>query len=275
MSGSSPPDDFPSSLPVGPAFESTAASSSASSDPPPPLPSDLDNPTPNEQLALDAWLRRNPAYINTIPWYRYPSLPILAPLWGYSDADFRAECLESLLFYTSAAGRRLADQERDALLEPITRTAVASSYDRPATIGAAAWLMARSWRKSGLREAAAAAQQQQYHHQPQAEVVGGHITHFSSPQQQQQQQQHSQYQPRGSAARSLAGSLVRRAARASTAGLTCAVGYYALWTPWRFLWGGVEVETIGADLRLEKMCIDMEQNMKNKVSDMLRRHGGL
>lgn len=244
----------------------TSPSSSSAPDPPPPLPSDLDNPTPNEQLALDAWLRRNPSYINTIRWHHYSALPVLSPLWGYSVADFRAECLESLLFYTSACGRRLTDPERDALLEPITRTAVASSYDRPAALGAAAWLVARSWRKTGLREAARQRQQQLQQHAAQGE---GHITHFSSPP--PQQHQHQQQIP---VARSLAGALVRRAARASAVGLTCAAGYYALWTPWRFLWGGIEVDTIGADLRLERMCLDMERNMKDKVSDLLRRHGG-
>lgn len=242
-----------------------STSSSAPSDPPPPLPSDLENPTPDEQLALDAWLRRNPAYINTIRWHRYSRLPVLSPLWGYSDVDFRAECLESLLFYTSACGRRLSDTERDALLEPITRTAVASSLDRPAALGAAAWLAARSWRKTGLRDAAAtaaAAAQQQQH-------GDGHITHFSTP-----QHSHHQQQIPG-AGSSIARALVRRAARASAVGLTCAVGYYALWTPWRYIWGGVEVQAIGADLRLERMCLDMERNMKDKAADLLRRHGGL
>ncbi|KAF3771324.1 hypothetical protein M406DRAFT_349652 [Cryphonectria parasitica EP155] len=265
---------------------------SARSDPPPPLPADLDNPTPQEDAAVDDWLRRNTSYITTIPWFRYPALPALSLLWGYSDADFRDECLESLLFYTRAAGRRLSLRERDAVLEPITRTAVAASYDRPVALGLAAWLMARSWAKSGHRAAAAAAaaaaahaqQYQQYAAAAAAAqsatmgTVGadGHITHFSGGQTHHQPQTHSQihYGAGGASRSQVLGTLARRVVRTGSVGLFCAAGYYVLWTPWRFMLGNQEVDSIREDLRLEKMCQDMDRNMNSKVAEMLRRHGG-
>lgn len=264
-----------SSSPSASSPPSPASPSSSSADPPPPLP-DNDEPTPNEQLALDSWLRRNNSYIDTIPWHRYAALPVLSDLWGYSDVDFRHECLESLLFYTSACGRRLTDSERDALLEPITRSAVASRYDRPAALALGAWLVARSWRKTGARH------QYQQHAAASAAAAaaaaaagaggGGHITHFSAPSPPHhvpQQQPHM-----AATARALAGSLARRAARASGVGLACAVGYYALSSPWQLLWGAVEVETIGMDRRLERMCLDMEQTIKEKTAAAMRRYGG-
>ncbi|KAJ4389034.1 hypothetical protein N0V93_006496 [Gnomoniopsis smithogilvyi] len=240
--------------------------------------SDLDAPTDAESASLEAWLRRNEPYITTIRWHHYPSLPALSPLWGYSDADFRAECLESLLFYTRAAGRKLTDDERDAVLSPIARTAVAASYDRPVALGLAFWGMARSWSKSGLREmmrrsaadAAAGANTT-----PGVGTIGadGHITHFSAP---QGQQFGGFARAGGGATRSaIVGSLLRRVARTSMVGLSCAAGYYALWTPWRFLLGNHEVDSIREDLRLENLCHDMDQNMKDKMADILRKHGGL
>lgn len=246
------PNPFTSALPTAP-----------SSDPPPPLPADIENPTAQEDAALDIWLRRNTSYVTTIPWHRYTMLPSLSPLWGYSDADYRAECLESLFYYTRASGRRLSDFERDALLEPVTRCAVAASYDRPLALGVAAWLMARSWAKSGRRAAAAAAQELA----PPLGTVGtvgadGHITHFSHP--------HAGAQSRSQ----VLSSLVRRVARTGAVGLACGVGYYALWTPWRYLLGVQEVECIREDLRLEGMCQDMDRNTKDKVAELLRRHGG-
>lgn len=270
MAGRAPADDEvanlqpPLSSSSSPSSDTTATTRS---DPPPPLPTDLDNPTPSEESALDSWIRRNPTYLTTIRWYRYPALPVLSPLWGYTDNDFRAEVLESLLFYTRASGRRLTDAERDAVLEPITRDAVAASYDRPAALGLAGWLMARSWRKSGIKHAAGEMVQQQTMGMGTGAVdAAGHITHFSGGQQTPQQQQPM--------ARSMAGFVVRRVARMSFVGLTCAAGYYALWTPWRFLLGNHEVDTIREDLRLERMCEDLDRNMKDKMADMLRRHGG-
>lgn len=237
-------------------------------DPPPHIPEDIENPTPTERLALDTWLNRNKTYLTTIPWHRYPTLPLLSPFWGYHDADYHTDVVESLLFYTCASGRRLTVLERDAVLEPITRTAVAASYDRPLAIGLAAWWMVRSWNKSGVREAqrrAAAAAA--------AAAAGdmGHITHFSTP------------QPRISPAATVSnmvggggqilGALLRRVARTSLVGLSCIIGYQTLWSPWRFILGNHEVETIREDMRLERMVSDMDQNLASKALEILRRQG--
>ncbi|CAN8096108.1 unnamed protein product [Discula destructiva] len=279
-----------------PTKSSSSSSSSSSSDPPPPFPADLDAPTPSEAAALDAWLRRHESYITGIRWHRYAQLPALAPLWGYADADFRAECLESLLFYTRAAGRKLSRHERDAVLTPIARTAVAASYDRPLALVLAGWGMARSWAKSGMQdmvrksaaEAAAAA----------ATAAGagggggggggpvgrvgadGHITHFAQQHQHQHQHQHQPQHGYGAGAAAagrsaVVGSVLRRVARTSMVGLSCAAGYYALWTPYRLLLGNHEVDSIREDPRLEKMCRDMDRNMKDKMADIIRKHGGM
>lgn len=265
-----PPLPLPSS--PFPSASTPRSSPPSSADPPPPLPDDLDAPTPAEEAALDAWLRRHPGYITTIRWHRYAALPALAPLWGYADCDFRAECLESLLFYTRAAGRKLSDDERDAVMAPIARTAVAASYDRPVALGLAGWGMGRSWAKSGLREtlrrsAAAAAT-------PAAGMgqvgVDGHITHFAPP-----QQPRVSFGSAGGVGRpALVRTFLKRVARTSTVGLSCAVGYYALWTPYRFLLGNHEVDSIREELRLEKMCSDMDANMRDKMADIIRKHGG-
>lgn len=259
-----PPPTLPQT--TSPFPDASTPLSSSYFDPPPPLPADLDAPTPTEAATLDAWLRRHESYITTIRWHHYATLPALAPLWGYADADFRAECLESLLFYTRAAGRKLSDAERDAVLTPIARTAVAASYDRPIAFGVGIWAMSRSWAKSGVRDmirASAAAT---------GGGVDGHITHFAPP---------PQHGFAGGAAAVGAGtrpvvlSLLRRVARTSIVGLSCAAGYYALWTPYRFLLGNHEVDSIREDLRLERLCNDMDNNMKDKMSDIIRKHGGL
>lgn len=100
----------------------------------------------------------------------------------------------------------------------------------------------------------------------------GHITHFSAP---QRQQLGFAGAAAGTTRGAIVGSLFRRVARTSMVGLSCAAGYYALWTPWRFLLGNHEVDSIREDLRLEKLCLDMDQNVKDKMADILRKHGGL
>lgn len=225
---------------------------------PPPLPADLENPTPAEDQALENWLQNNKSYITGIRWHRLPSLPALSPLWGYYDHDFRAECLESLLFYTCLAGRRLHDTERDAILEPIARTAVAASYDRPVVMGLGLWLMARSWRKSGI----AAAQQQHLRTVTSGGVVGadGTISHFSGP--------------AAAAGRSdIVKTLVRRVGRTSLVGLSCLAVYSAVWTPWRYLLSQHEVESIRVDLRLHQLLHDLDEGMKHKAAGVFGRRG--
>lgn len=166
------------------------------------------------------------------------------------------------------------------MLSPIARTAVAASYDRPIALGLAAWGMARSWTKSGVREmirrsaadAAAAAAAAAATPLGVGNVgADGHITHFSAP-----QGQRPGFTAAAATARGvIVGSFFRRVARTSMVGLSCAAGYYALWMPWRFLLGNHEVDSIREDLRLEKFCLDMDENMKDKVVDILRKHGGL
>lgn len=290
---SKPPPGFTSNPQANPFPNASAPSSSTSSsssiadaDPPPPLPADLEAETEAEADLLEAWIRRHEPYITTIRWHRYATLPALSPLWGYSDVNYRMECLESLLFYTRAAGRKLTDEERDAVLTPIARTTVAASYDRPVALGLAIWGMARSWSKSGLREvmrrsAAAAAAAAAA---PPAPIMGnvgadGLITHFSGPQahhhQQQQQHRIGFAGAMGATRGAVISSLFRRVARTSMVGLSCFVGYHALWKPWRFLLGTHEVESIRYDLCLEKMCHDMDTNMEDKMAGIIRRHGGL
>lgn len=283
-----PPPSFPpSAIPFPNASapsSSSSSSSSADADPPPPLPANLDAETEAEANLLEAWLRRHEPYITTIRWHRYSSLPALSPLWGYSDVDYRAECLESLLFYTRAAGRKLTDEERDAILTPIARTAVAASYDRPVALGLAIWGMARSWNKSGLREtmrrSAAAATAAAAAAAPSAPIMGnvgadGLITHFSGPQAHQQQHRVGFAGAAGNTGGVVISSLFRRVARTSLVGLSCFAGYQALWKPWRFLLGTHEVESIRHDLCLEKMCHDMDINMEDKMAGIIRKHGGL
>lgn len=278
-----PPPSFPSTanpFPNASTPSSSSSSSSSAADPPPPLPANLDSETEAEADLVEAWLRRHESYITTIRWYRYPSLPAVSPLWGYSDNNYRAECLESLLFYTRAAGRILTDDERDALLAPITRTAVAASYDRPVALGLAIWGMARSWSKSGLREMmrrSAAAAAAATSPAPVTGTIGadGLITHFSGPQAQQQQHRGGFAGVPGTTRSEIVRSLFRRVARTSVVGLSCFAGYHALWKPWRFFLGTHEVDSIRQDVCLEKMCNDMDKNMEDKMSDIIRKHGGL
>ncbi|KAJ4423777.1 hypothetical protein N0V82_001515 [Gnomoniopsis sp. IMI 355080] len=252
----------------------SSTSSAADPDPPPPLPTDLNTPADAaEDAALEAWVLRNAQYFTNIRWHHYRRLPALSSLWGYSEHDFRAECLESLVFYSRAAGRKLTEGERDAVLSPIATTCVAATYDRPVALGLAIWGMARSWSKSGQREmmrrnAATAAANTT----PGVGTIGadGHITHFATP----QGQQLGGFARPGPATRSaMIGSLFRRIARTSLVGLSCMVGYYALWTPWRVLLSKHEVETIRNDFRCNKLLNDMDQNMKDKRPDLTRSHG--
>ncbi|PSR79511.1 hypothetical protein BD289DRAFT_442306 [Coniella lustricola] len=226
------------------------------------------------------------SYVTTVPWYRLAALPVLSPLWGYNPADHQTDCLESLMFYTVAAGRRLTDAERDSILEHITRTGVAASYDRPLAIGVAAWLMTRSWAKSRpikhggpLYNAASASTYspyaQQYHHHAHVQPIStgtlgadGHITHFSGPHPpppppQQQPQQPYFASARGSGSQVL-GAFVRRVARTGAVGLSCFAGYLALRIPYRHLLGMREVEAVSHDFRLEAVCHDMDNTMKNR-----------
>lgn len=270
------------------------SSSSSSSDPPPPLPKSLDQPTPAEDLALDNWIKRNTSYLSTIPWHKYASLPVLSWVWGYSDAEFRNECISTYIFYTRATGRRLTDDERDAVLEPVARSSAAASYDRPAALGLGSWLMARSWAKSGAREtvrraaeeaAAAAAATVGAHHPAMGTGLGtgtvgadGHITHFSTP------QQHHHHT--GTAGRfgfggnvnrgKVLGQLFRRAGRASVPGLLCFVGLQVLSEPYRMYLSDNETWSMHQDVRLMNLAEDMEKNLTNRVGDiedLLRRRG--
>ena len=260
------------------------------SDPPPPLPATLDAPTPAEDLALQTWIGRNRGYITTIPWHRYPSLPVLSYLWGYNDADFRHECLSTLMFYTRSAGRRLTVEERDALLEPVTRLAVAASYDRPLATGLGAYLAARSWAKSGARGAFRRAAEGAARRAAAAAgpagagaagmgmgTVGsdGHITHFSAPQQRHHQQGTGTAGRLGQGGRML-GSLFKRTARASVPALLCFAGYEVLWDSYRLYLGENEIDSIREDMRLEEMVVQMDRNMASRVTDieeLLRRRG--
>lgn len=162
-------------------------------------------------------------------------------------------------------------------MAPIARTAVAASYDRPVALGLAGWGMARSWAKSGLREmirrSAAAAAAAPVVTTPVGQVgVDGHITHFA--QQPQQQSRGGFASAAGMGRGAVVGSLLKRVARTSVVGLSCAAGYYALWTPYRFLLGNHEVDSIREEIRLEKLCSDMDANMKDKMADIIRKHGG-
>ncbi|KUI63181.1 hypothetical protein VP1G_10306, partial [Cytospora mali] len=267
-----------------------------------PLPATLDAPTPAEDLALQNWLSRNRSYITTIPWHRYPSLPVLSYLWGYNDADFRHECLSSLMFYTRSAGRKLTVDERDALLEPVTRLAVAASYDRPVAVGLGAWLVTRSWVKSGAREAfrraaegaAAAAAASAAAASASSGTAGmgtgmgtvgadGHITHFSTPQ--HQHHHHHHHQGTGATGRlgqggrnvgRVLGSLFKRTARASVPAMLVYAGYQVFWDSYRMYLGENEIDSIREDLRLEEMVGQMDRNMASRVTDieeLLRRRG--
>ncbi|KAG8156295.1 hypothetical protein KVR01_013830 [Diaporthe batatas] len=268
-------------------------SSSSSDDPPPPLPKILDQPTQAEDLALENWIKRNTSYISTIPWHRYAQMPVLSWLWGYPDADFRHDCVSSYMFYTRAVRRKLTDDERDGVLEPAARSAAAASYDRPIATGLGAWLMSRSWAKSGTREAvrraaeeaaAATATAGASHHGMGTGTVGadGHITHFSTP----QQQQHAGTGARfgfgggsfnniGSRGRAV-GQLFRRAGRASVPGLLCFVGLQVLGEPYRLYLSDNEAWTMHSDIRLMGLFDDMEKTMAAKageIEDLLRRRG--
>ncbi|ROV93634.1 hypothetical protein VMCG_08088 [Cytospora schulzeri] len=248
----------------------------------------------NEDLALQSWVDRNRAYITTIPWHRYPSLPVLSYMWGYNDADFRHECLSSLMFYTRSAGRRLTVQERDALMEPVTRLAVAASYDRPVTIGLGAYLVARSWAKSGAREAfrraaegaaARAAASASASASASAGAAGmgmgtvgadGHITHFSTPQQQHHHIPGTSTRGRFGQGGRMLGSLLKRTTRASVPALLCFAGYEVLWDSYRMYLGENEIDSIREDMRLEEMVGQMDRNMATRVTDieeLLRRRG--
>ncbi|KKY32678.1 hypothetical protein UCDDA912_g07384 [Diaporthe ampelina] len=274
--------------------DSQPTTSSPSSDPPPPLPKSLDQPTPAEDLALDNWIKRNASYLSTIPWHKYASLPVLAWLWGYSDAEFRNECISTYIFYTRATGRRLTDDERDAVLEPVARSSAAASYDRPIALGLGSWLMARSWAKSGAKEtvrkaaeeAAAAATAAAGAHPAMGSGLGtgtvgpdGHITHFSTP------QHHT-----GAAGRfgfgigggnfnnrgKVLGQLFRRAGRASVPGLLCFVGLQVLSEPYRMYLSDNETWSMHQDVRLMGLADDMEKSLSNRVGDiedLLRRRG--
>ncbi|POS79218.1 hypothetical protein DHEL01_v202376 [Diaporthe helianthi] len=266
--------------------------SSSTSDPPPPLPKSLDQPTPAEDLALDNWIKRNTSYLATIPWYKYAQMPVLSWLWGYSDADFHHECVSTYIFYTRAIGRKLTDEERDGVLEPVARSAVAASYDRPIAMGLGSWLMARSWAKSGAREAvrkaaeeaAAAAAATAMGTGLGTGTVGadGHITHFSTP------QQHTGIAGRfgfggGNFSSSnnsnrgrVIGQLFKRAGRASVPGLLCFVGLQVLSEPYRMYLSDNETWTMHSDARLIALADDMEKNLTTRagdIEDLLRRRG--
>lgn len=255
-----------------------------SSDPPPPLPKSLDQPTPAEDLALDGWIKRNTSYLSTIPWHKYESLPVLSWLWGYSDAEFRNECVSTYIFYTRATGRKLDDDERDAVLEPVARSAAAASYDRPIALGLGSWLMARSWAKSGNKEAIRKAVEEAAtaaSAHPGMGTVGadGHITHFSTP------QQHSGIAGRfgfgggnlnNSNRGKVLGQLFRRAGRASVPGLLCFVGLQVLSEPYRMYLSDNETWSMHQDVRLMSLADDMEKNLSNRagdIEDLLRRRG--
>lgn len=298
------PDDIPTDLvQVGtlthshtatPATAPTMGSSkdsqpSSSSDPPPPLPKSLDQPTPAEDLALDNWIKRNTSYLSTIPWHKYANLPALAWLWGYSDAEFRNECISTYVFYTRAVGRKLTDDERDAVLEPVARSSAAASYDRPIAMGLGSWLMARSWAKSGAKEtvrkaaeeaaAAAAAAHPAMGTGLGTGTVGadGHITHFSTPQHHTGTAGRFGFGNMGNINRGQALSqLFRRAGRASVPGLLCFVGLQVFSESYRMYLSDNETWSMHQDVRLMGLADDMEKNLTNRVGDiedLLRRRG--
>lgn len=297
------PDDIPTDLvKVGALTDSqittptiaptmgSSKDSQTSPDPPPPLPKSLDQPTPAEDLALDNWIKRNTSYLSTIPWHKYANLPVLAWLWGYSDAEFRNECISTYVFYTRAVGRKLTDDERDAVLEPVARSSAAASYDRPIAMGLGSWLMARSWAKSGAKETVrkaaeeAAAAATAGAHPAMGTGLGmgtvgadGHITHFSTPQ---------QHQHTGIAGRFGFGNtgnrgkvftqLFKRAGRASVPGMLCFVGLQVFSESYRMYLSDNETWSMHQDVRLMGLADDMEKNLTNRVGDiedLLRRRG--
>lgn len=296
------PDDIPTDLvkvgaltdshtttpPTAPTMGSSKDSQS-SSDPPPPLPKSLDQPTPAEDLALDNWIKRNTSYLSTIPWHKYANLPVLAWVWGYSDSEFRNECISTYVFYTRAVGRKLTDDERDAVLEPVARSSAAASYDRPIALGLGSWLMARSWAKSGVKEtvkkaaeeAAAAAAGA---HPAMGTGLGtgtvgadGHITHFSTPQQHTGTAGRFGFGNTGNINRGkVLSQLFRRAGRASVPGMLCFVGLQVFSEPYRMYLSDNETWSMHQDVRLMGLADDMEKNLTNRVGDiedLLRRRG--
>lgn len=143
--------------------------------------------TPFEERAVDNWWRRNASFWTTIPWYRFPAPPALAPLWGWSMAEDRGHVFDALYAYTNLARRRLTNQERDSLVETLTRTNLVLSYQRPLGWGFTSFCIWQSWRKSGLQESARAAVRGAAAAAAGGggggglSGAGGHITHFSNP----------------------------------------------------------------------------------------------
>lgn len=299
MAGGKPDDSIPSDLVKIGSFTDphpaiTAALTMASptdnqpnsdnSDPPPPLPAQLDQPTPAEDLALDNWIKRNPAYLSAIPWHKYANLPVLAWLWGYADCEFRNECISTYMFYTRATGRKLTEDERDAVLEPVTRSSAAASYDRPIALGLGSWLTARSWSKSGVKEAfrraaeAAAAAPTAMGGGLGTGRVGadGHITHFSTPQQHAGTTGRFGFGTGGINRGKAFGQLLRRAGRASVPGMLCFVGLQVLSEPYRMYLSDNESWSMHQDIRLMHLAEDMDKNLSKRVGDiedLLRRRG--
>jgi hypothetical protein len=267
---------------------------SPETDPPPRIRDPLGPVGPDEEHAVHSWMQRNSTYITTIPWYKYDKPHALAFLWGYPDAEFRIHCISVYMFYTRMTGRKLTDDERDAILEPAARSAAAATYDRPIALGLGSWLMARSWAKSGAKEnvrkaaAAAAADARP--------VMGtglggsgalgadGHITHFSTPQQHTGQfgsgagsfGNSSSSSSSSSMGRAL-GQLFKRAGRASVPGLLCFVGLQWAAEPYHEYLTDNENLTMAEDLRLMRQEHDMRKNMidhdSRTLSDGFRRNG--
>lgn len=203
--------------------------------------------------ALNEWAENNRSYITTIRWHRLPSMPVLSPLWGVSDSDYRHDLLADLLVFTQYTGRRLHDQEREAYLQYKARTCIAASYDRPFMAGLGLWLMGRSWRKSGI---AAKIQQTQQQAQAHAMTRGGGvvapdgtISHFSGP------------AAAGPSRNDMVRTLFRRAGRASLVGLSCWAGYFAVHACWMDYLLHEEAINIARDVRLDKVRRDIETNI--------------
>lgn len=139
--------------------------------------------TPLEERAVDNWWRRNESFWTSIPWYHFPAPPALASLWGWSMADDRGRVFDALYAYTNLARRRLTDQERDSLVETLTRTNLVLSYQRPLGWAVTSFFIWQSWRKSGMQQSARATAREAAAATAGGGLggAGGHITHFSNP----------------------------------------------------------------------------------------------
>ncbi|KAL8909518.1 MAG: hypothetical protein Q9207_000198 [Kuettlingeria erythrocarpa] len=101
--------------------------------------SDLDNAFPNSPDFYESDSQPSPDLANIDRDQLPKPLPILGPLFGYSESKMSEVAAQRIQYYTSIVGRPTTRQESEAVMFHTYKAMAISSYGNPMALGAGLW----------------------------------------------------------------------------------------------------------------------------------------